>query len=76
MSRGELWSFVRTVLERGAAIQQDYAAGNHASYEAYSARMDAAARELADSLSVPAALVAPLNAAGERVGPAREVRGG
>lgn len=46
------WSFLRRVLERGAAIQQDYIAGNHASYEAYSARVDAVARELADELKV------------------------
>lgn len=40
------WSFLRDVLVRGAAIHQDHLAGTHASYEAYSARLDAAAREL------------------------------
>lgn len=44
------WAFLRSVLERGAAVQQDYAAGNHGSYEAYSARLDAVAREFADKL--------------------------
>jgi hypothetical protein len=42
---GRLWLFLRDVLAQGAAIQQDYAAGNLDSYEAYAARLDAAARE-------------------------------
>jgi hypothetical protein len=41
------WSFIRNVLCQGAAIQQDYAAGKYASYEEYSARLDAASRERA-----------------------------
>lgn len=45
------WSFLRSVLEQGAAIQQDYAAGNHKGYEEYSARLDAAARERADEIA-------------------------
>lgn len=48
--RFSAWAFLRTVLERGAAIQQDYAAGNHGSYEVYSARMDAVARDFAEQL--------------------------
>jgi len=39
------WSFLRSVLAQGADIHKDYMAGNHASYEEYSARLDAAARE-------------------------------
>lgn len=45
------WTFLRTVLERGAAIQQDYLAGRFDSYEQYAQRLDAAARELADGLA-------------------------
>ena len=45
---GRLWSFLRTVLEHGAAIQQDYAAGKYASYEHYAARLDEAARDRAE----------------------------
>lgn len=53
---GELWSLIRRVLEQGAAIQQDYTAGNHkGGYEEYSARMDLAARErVAQFLALPA----------------------
>jgi len=39
------WSFLRSVLEQGAAIQQDYAAGKYSNYEEYAARIDEAARE-------------------------------
>lgn len=50
------WSMVRSILMQGAAIQQDYQAGKFATYEHYSARMDAAARERIDELSAsPAA---------------------
>ena len=45
------WSQVRSILAQGAAIQQDYAAGNHSSYEEYSARLDAAARDREDQLN-------------------------
>jgi hypothetical protein len=44
------WSFIRKVLDRGAAIQQDYMAGKYAGYEEYSARMDKLARDFADEL--------------------------
>ena len=42
------WSDARSYLMQGASIQQDYAAGNYASYEEFAARIDAAAREIAD----------------------------
>ena len=46
------WSFIRTLLEQGAAIRQDYDAGKFGeSYEAYSARIDEAAREREDALT-------------------------
>jgi hypothetical protein len=46
-----LWSFLRNVLEQGCAIQLDYEAGNFASYEHYSARLDEAARERESQLA-------------------------
>lgn len=49
---GEVWSMLRRVLEQGAAIQQDYAAGKYASYEHYSARVDEAARERVPEFTV------------------------
>ena len=52
MTEGEMWSWVRSVMAQGACIQQDYASGLlHMSYEAYSARLDAAAAERADELA-------------------------
>lgn len=45
-----LWSFLRDVLSQGTAIQQDWEHGNLNTYGAYSARMDAAAREREDQL--------------------------
>ena len=43
----DAWSFIRDVLSRGAAIE----AGNlELTYERFSAKLDAAARELADRL--------------------------
>lgn len=45
MNSGEVWSFLRRVLDQGTAIQQDYAAGRYANYEALSARLDEAAKE-------------------------------
>lgn len=50
MGDGELWSFLRSVLEQGASIQMDNAAGKYPTYEHYAARMDEAARERADKL--------------------------
>lgn len=50
VDHGELWSFLRSVLSQGGAIQQDYEAGKFKCYEEYSARVDAAARERADEL--------------------------
>lgn len=39
------WSFLRSVLSQGMAIQQDYQTGKYADYELLSARLDEAARE-------------------------------
>jgi hypothetical protein len=50
MTEGELWSWVRSVMCQGADIRADYDAGVHKGYEAYSARLDAAAAERADQL--------------------------
>lgn len=49
MTEGQMWSFMRRVLEQGAAIQLDYRAGKYQCYEEYSARLDEAARERADA---------------------------
>lgn len=46
-NRFDPWAFLRDVLIRGRYIAQDY---DGESYERYSARLDAAARELADRL--------------------------
>ncbi len=48
MDEGEIWSFLRKVIDQGGAIQQDYQAGKYKCYEEYSARMDQAARERVD----------------------------
>lgn len=48
VNEGELWSFIRTLLSQGCAIQQDYQAGKYETYEHYSARLDEAARERVD----------------------------
>lgn len=48
MDEGSLWSFMRSVLSQGGAIQQDYQSGKYNDYEGYSARLDCAARERAD----------------------------
>jgi len=45
MDEGKLWSFLRSVLDQGRAIDQDYRGGKYSSYEAMSARVDEAARE-------------------------------
>lgn len=47
---GELWSFLRRVLEQGGAIQMDYQTGKYESYEHYAARVDDAARERTEEL--------------------------
>jgi len=47
---GELWSWVRSVMSQGADIRCDYDQGLHKGYEAYSARLDAAAAERAEEL--------------------------
>lgn len=49
IDEGKLWSFIRDVLGQGGAIWQDYQAGRYSGYEDYSARLDEAAREWADS---------------------------
>ncbi len=48
--RGELWSWVRSVMSQGADIRCDYDSGKHKGYEAYSARLDAAASERAEEM--------------------------
>ena len=50
MTEGELWSWVRSVMSQGADIRTDYDMGAHKGYEAYSARLDAAAAERAQEL--------------------------
>lgn len=50
LGEGELWSWVRSVMSQGADIRCDYEAGVHKGYEAYSARLDAAASERAAEL--------------------------
>lgn len=50
MTEGELWSWVRSVMSQGADIRADYDMGVHKGYEAYSARLDAAAAERAEQL--------------------------
>lgn len=58
---GSMWGFMRSVLTQGAAIYQDFAAGNLKDYEEYSARVDAAARERDDELkSLPSATAATI----------------
>lgn len=47
--RFDVWSFLRDVLRRGAAIDHGCTASGEG-YEVYSARLDAAARRLADQL--------------------------
>jgi hypothetical protein len=47
---GELWSLMRSILSQGASIRSDYFEGATSNYEAYSARLDTAARERADEL--------------------------
>ena len=48
--KGELWSWVRSVMSQGADIRCDYDQGVHKGYEAYSARLDVAATERAEEL--------------------------
>lgn len=50
LDEGELWSWVRSVMSQGADIRCDYDQGVHKGYEAYSARLDAAAAERAEEL--------------------------
>lgn len=47
---GGMWSFCRKLLSQGGDIQMDYNAGKYHSYEEYSARLDAAARERVEEL--------------------------
>lgn len=62
-ANGEIWSAIRTLLEQGAAIQQDYAAGKYEGYEHYSARLDEAARERVEWLKERASLLPQLDEA-------------
>ena len=55
--RFDAWSFVRDVLVRGAAIEQDTRATGRG-YEQHSFRLDDAARELADKLKPHLAVLA------------------
>jgi hypothetical protein len=63
---GAIWSFMRSVLSRGHAQQQDYA-DRAQGYERFSTHVDIAAREIADDFELilkaigarPAALSAP-----------------
>ena len=48
MNDGHLWSFLRDVLRQGTNIEQDNQNGAYKSYEEFSARLDAAARERVD----------------------------
>lgn len=48
---GLLWQFMRSVLAQGTDIYKDYVAGSHKTYEAYSARLDAAAHERVEELA-------------------------
>ena len=57
------WSWVRSVLSQGSAIQQDYAAGKYACYEEYAARLDVAARERIDEHPIPQTAQAVVDAA-------------
>lgn len=50
IDEGELWSWVRSVMSQGADIRCDYDQGVHKGYEAYSARLDAAAAERSQEL--------------------------
>ena len=50
MTEGELWSWTRSVMCQGADIRVDYDMGNHKGYEAYSARLDAAAAERSSAM--------------------------
>jgi hypothetical protein len=47
---GKLWSFLRNVVEHGAAIRQDYDTGNLKTYEEYAAHIDDAARVRTEQL--------------------------
>jgi hypothetical protein len=45
MDEGKLWSFFRDMIRQGANIEQDCQNGAYKSFEEFSARIDAAARE-------------------------------
>jgi hypothetical protein len=59
VARFNAWSFCRTLLMQGTAIQQDADVGKYPTYEHQSARVDEAARERAEVLD---ALVAAVEA--------------
>ena len=50
LDTGKAWSWIRSVLGQGQAQQADYASGKYSGYEAYSARVDEAAREREEEL--------------------------
>jgi hypothetical protein len=45
VDKGRLWALIRDVLSQGTAIERDNVEGCYPTYEAWSARLDAAARE-------------------------------
>lgn len=71
-----LWSFLRNVLEQGAAINQDNMAGKFPTYEHWSARMDEAARERADQLETHMLDAGMLRRTSSQLGDTCEVCGG
>lgn len=51
MDEGKIWSFVRSVMEQGASVMQDYAAGKFSGYEDYSAHLDGMSAMRAEEFS-------------------------
>lgn len=70
LTDGDLWSWTRSVMSQGADIRADYDTGKHNGYEAYSARLDAAASERAAELYN--ARILPALQAAARLGAERE----
>ncbi len=66
LTEGGMWSFLRSVMSQGVDIRMDYEQGTHAGYEAYSARLDAAAAERAQGLHAEFLAYAAAREAAER----------
>jgi hypothetical protein len=66
VARFNAWSFCRTLLMQGTAIQQDADVGKYPTYEHQSARVDEAARERAEVLDAVVAAVEARAVARER----------